>query len=79
MKAYCLALGALSAAIFGFVDLTAAAPILNTNPGSYRDWNDIDEVAIVRPFRMSSYKQVVVSRLDTQGVRLPPAEQTLIR
>lgn len=40
-------------------------------PGNYRDWNDVDEVTIVQPFRAEAYHQVAVESFDSSAVKLP--------
>lgn len=54
---------------------SGTAQKLSSQPGSYRDWNDVDEVTIVQPFRFSSYKQVVVLSLDIRAAHLPPSDE----
>jgi hypothetical protein len=41
------------------------------NPGTYTDWNDVDQVTIVQPFQRSAYQRVVVQPLDTRNAPLP--------
>lgn len=53
------------------LSLPALAAPASTTPGTYRDWNDIDEVTIVRPFQASAYNTIAVESFDTSGVRLP--------
>ena len=45
-----------------------------TQPGTYSDWNDIDQVTIVQPFQSSSYSRVIVQPLDTNNAPLPDAK-----
>ena len=52
---------------------TAAKPASN-QPGTYKDFHDIDEVTIVQPFQSSSYSRVVVQPLDTRNAPLPDAK-----
>ena len=40
-------------------------------PGRYTDFHDLDEVTIVQPFQLGSYKRVVVQRLNTSNALLP--------
>ena len=42
-----------------------------TKPGSYTDWNDVDQVTIVQPFQRTAYSRVVVQPLDTRNAPLP--------
>lgn len=53
--------------------LQAAKPA-STNPGTYTDWHDVDQVTIVQPFQSNSYSRVIVRPLDTSGAALPPAK-----
>jgi hypothetical protein len=41
--------------------------------GRYTDFHDVDEVTVVQPFQLGSYKRVVVQRLDTANAPLPEA------
>lgn len=44
----------------------------STEPGKYKEWGpDIDEVEIVRKFKASDYKTIVVQPFATDGVKLP--------
>jgi predicted DNA-binding protein (UPF0251 family) len=53
-----------------------AAPA-STAPGTYRDWNDVDEVTIVRPFNASAYSEIAVESFESSTVKLPdPKENT---
>ena len=49
----------------------AARP--STSPGTYRDWHDVDEVTIIRPFVAATYNQIAVESFDSSRVKLPPA------
>ena len=40
-------------------------------PGSYTDWNDVDQVTIVQPFQRAAFNRVVVAPLDTRNAPLP--------
>ena len=42
--------------------------------GRYNDFHDLDEVTVVQPFQLSSYKRVVVQRLDASNAPLPEAK-----
>ena len=67
MKRYYLALTIIAAILIGFVNPVAAGMRLYRDPGTYRDWGDIDEVTIVRSFQFLSYRQVAVAPLDGTG------------
>lgn len=44
----------------------------STAPGKYTEWNDeIDELEIVSPFKLSDYAEVVVEPFDTSAAPLP--------
>ncbi|MGZ5477006.1 MAG: hypothetical protein ACXW29_12785, partial [Thermoanaerobaculia bacterium] len=44
----------------------------STEPGKYKEWGpDIDEVEIVKKFKASDYKTIVVEPFATDGVKLP--------
>ncbi len=53
---------------------SAARGKANTAPGSYKDWNDVDEVTIVQPFQLGSYSRVVVAPFQTSGAEMPDAK-----
>ncbi len=56
---------------FTFASLSAAtAP---TAPGTYRDWNDVDEVTILQPFHAAAYRNIAVESFDSSSIRLPDA------
>jgi hypothetical protein len=40
-------------------------------PGSYTDWNDVDQVTIVQTFQRSAFTRVIVQPLDTRNAPLP--------
>ena len=43
-----------------------------TAPGQYRDWNDdIDEVTILRPIQLNSYKDIAIESFDITRISLP--------
>jgi len=47
-----------------------------TAPGTYKQWGpDIDEMEIVKTFRMADYDKVVVLPFDTAEVPLPDAKE----
>jgi hypothetical protein len=44
----------------------------STEPGTYKEWGpDIDELEIVKKFKASDYKNIVVRPFDTSEVKLP--------
>ncbi len=47
--------------------------------GTYRDWNDIDEVTILQPFDASAYSQIAVESFDSSGVKLPETNDNTYR
>jgi hypothetical protein len=42
-----------------------------TTPGTYKEWNDLDEIEIVQTLRLSDYSKVVALPLDTSAAVLP--------
>ena len=44
----------------------------STEPGIYRNWNSIDYMEILQPFKISDYTKLIVLPLDTSEVSLPP-------
>lgn len=46
-------------------------------PGTYQDWNDIDEVTIVQPAQGAGYGDVRVNAFDVSGVKPPAFEEGL--
>jgi hypothetical protein len=58
---------------FAAVALTvAAAEKAPTAPGKYKEWGpDIDEVEIIKPFKLSAYTKVVVQALDVSSTPRP--------
>src|SRR2546423_5284567 len=63
-------------AMFFSSALAAPAP---TAPGTYRDWHDVDEVTIIRPFNASAYTQIAVESFDSAGVKLPDPNDNTYR
>ncbi len=51
--------------------IRASAAPQSTAPGTYRDWNEVDEVTIVQPFRAATYTTIAVESFDSSGVELP--------
>ncbi|MBV9496343.1 MAG: hypothetical protein JOZ54_18990, partial [Acidobacteria bacterium] len=44
----------------------------STAPGTYKEWGpDIDKIEIVKTFRFSDYRNVVVEPFDTSAAKLP--------
>lgn len=43
----------------------------NTAPGTYKDWNKVDEVEIVQSFKFADFAKVVVTPLEKSSVKLP--------
>ena len=44
----------------------------STEPGSYKEWGpNIDEIEIVKTFKLADYSRIVVKPLETDDVRLP--------
>ena len=44
----------------------------STEPGKYKEWGpDIDEIEIVKSFKLADYKDIEVEPFDTEGVKLP--------
>ncbi|MES1245597.1 MAG: DUF4410 domain-containing protein [Acidobacteriota bacterium] len=65
--------------LFGAVALPAAAARKSkaapTAPGVYVDWkNEVDELEIVEPFKLSDYETVSVEAFDTKDTPLPEAD-----
>ena len=44
----------------------------STAPGTYKDWNDIDEVEILQTFKFADFGSVIVTPMDKSAVTLPP-------
>ena len=68
MKSFCLLLFAVVAIAF---PAQLHAQKGTARPGSYTDWNDVDQVTIVQPFQASTFNRVVVQPLDTRNAPLP--------
>lgn len=58
----------------GLLSVRASAAPQSTAPGTYRDWNDVDEVTVVQPFRAEAYATIAVESFDSTGVQLPDPE-----
>lgn len=66
---------ALAAFLLLVAPLSARGRKSSTEPGTYRDWRDeIDQVEILEPFRISDYDAVVVEPLDGSRTELPEAD-----
>ena len=63
-------------AFFSPAAIAAPAPLA---PGTYRDWHDVDQVTILRPFNAATYSQIAVESFDSTGVKLPPANDNTYR
>jgi hypothetical protein len=72
-------LNILTCVVVAFVSTEAFAAPAETAPGTYRDWHDVDEVTIIRPFNAAAYNQIAVESFDTAGVKLPPADDNTYR
>jgi hypothetical protein len=60
-----------------FACTCAIAGTASTAPGTYQDWNGIDQVTILQPFHAASYQQTAVESFDSSGVKLPdPKDNT---
>jgi hypothetical protein len=57
------------------VSTVATASSAPPVPGTFRDWHDVDEVTIIRPFNASAYEQIAVESFDSAGVKLPPTNE----
>lgn len=45
---------------------------VSTEPGKYKEWGpDIDEIEIVKSFKLADYKEIEIEPFDTGGVKLP--------
>jgi hypothetical protein len=60
-----------------FVLLLSASVVAGdkTAPGTYHEWNDLDDVEIVQPFRFADYGTLLVVALDRSPVQLPPEKE----
>ncbi len=60
-----------------FACTCAIAGTASTAPGTYQDWNGIDQVTILQLFHAASYQQIAVESFDSSGVKLPdPKDNT---
>ncbi len=63
----------ISAAAVLLLPSPAFAQKVPPKPGRYTDFHDLDEVTVMQPFQLRTYKRVVVQRLDTKNAPLPDA------
>jgi hypothetical protein len=69
----------LAGLLVAFVSASAIAATAPPVPGTYRDWHDVDEVTIIRPFNASTYDQIAVESFDSAGVKLPQTNDNTYR
>lgn len=69
-----LSFALLCALLLVIPGLSWAAKPASTQPGTYTDWNDVDQVTIVQPFQLAAFKSVSVQPLDTSNATLPPPD-----
>jgi hypothetical protein len=69
----------LAGLLVAFVSASAIAAPAPPVPGTYRDWHDVDEVTIIRPFNASAYDQIAVESFDSAGVKLPQTNDNTYR
>ena len=72
-------LNILAGLLAAFVSASAIATPAPLAPGTYRDWHDVDQVTILRPFNAADYSQIAVESFDSTGVKLPPANDNTYR
>jgi hypothetical protein len=72
-------LNILAGLLAAFVSTSAIATPAPLAPGTYRDWHDVDQVTILRPFNVADYSQIAVESFDSTGVKLPPANDNTYR
>jgi hypothetical protein len=66
---------ALLAAIAGSADARGKKPA-SVEPGKYKEWGpDIDEIEIVKTFKLADYDSIVVVPFDTSAAPLPDAKE----
>jgi hypothetical protein len=63
----------LFALLLSLTVLTIAPLAADAAPkaGSYKDFNDVDEVTVVQPFQAANYTRVAVQPIDTRNAPLP--------
>jgi hypothetical protein len=69
----------LAGLLAALVSASAVAAPAPPAPGTYRDWHDVDEVTIIRPFNAAAYSQIAVESFDSVGVKLPPVNDNTYR
>ncbi len=57
--------------MISFASASLSAATAATVPGTYRDWNDLDEVTILQPFHAAAYSNIAVESFDSSSIRLP--------
>ena len=72
-------LNILAVLLAAFVSASAIAAPAPLAPGTYRDWHDVDQVTIIRPFSAAAYSQIAVESFDSAGVKLPPTNDNTYR
>jgi hypothetical protein len=72
-------LNILAGLLAAFVSASAIAAPAPLAPGTYRDWHDVDQVTILRPFNAAAYSQIAVESFDSIGVKLPPTNDNTYR
>jgi hypothetical protein len=67
-----LAVVALAAAPGAYARGRKAASSASTEPGKYKEWGpDIDEIEILKTFKIKDYDRVVVLPFDSSGTKMP--------
>ena len=70
---FLVAILALSVVVPAVYARTKPAP---TEPGTYKDWGqDIDQIEIIKTFKMADYDKIVVEPFDTSKVQLPDPKE----
>jgi hypothetical protein len=73
MKRIAMTLLALSLFVPALIARDKPAP---TAPGTYKEWGkDIDEIEIVKTFKIADYDHIVVQTFDTSAAPLPDAKE----
>ena len=73
MKRIAIALLMLSLAAPALLAREKPAP---TAPGTYKEWGrDIDEIEIVKTFKIADYDKIVVQTFDTSSAPLPDPKE----
>ncbi|MDQ6799402.1 MAG: DUF4410 domain-containing protein [Acidobacteriota bacterium] len=72
-RGFLVAILALSIVVPAVYGRTKPAP---TAPGTYKEWGrDIDEIEIIKNFKMSDYDKIVVEPFDTSKAPLPDQKE----